>query len=561
MAKGKMRGVYVTGRGKRQITYRVEVLNALGEREYIGTFDTEDEAYAEGAAARTRILRGSKRSLLAGRMTVNELIDDHYLPSAAGLWTSGNTYRTAASHFGDGTGVPQGKGRKNELAARFAIRNVFGKMLITDVIPARVLAWQSEMVQAGYGHDSILGKKSYLNRVMEFAAVNGWLPNGNPVTAVPHPRRPPRPEGGRHKQDDGTITPQEWGLIRDNLFGEGTVLLVEVKLDCGLRFGEVSGLRPVDLIDANDKDVQHLWVRQNVTWPGKKLAAEYRNKPGYITREGARWVIQSPKGKRYRKIAVNKELYARLLAYVDKHQIAPGALIFDYGRLRAEHAEAPKAKRPVGFLLGRYVNPKTGRSAEHGTPTAYQYGCRCPGCKNANTEYAFWRARLRGRPSARPWLEPGFLESRSEAVDPVAHQWFVRYVWLPAVRNALLKWQPTPHQLRHAMVTWSLEGGAPVHKVQENAGHANLQTTQGYQHRLDQRVDTTKLAAMEKMYGQMQGTPVEKAEKIAAQSGMDAVFMAFLATLPEDEKTAIMIELMQRRVAPPEDGKPDLRVV
>jgi integrase len=557
MAKGRMSGVYVTGRGKRRTTFRVEVLDARGDREYLGTFESEDEAYTEGARARRRILRGSKQSLASTRITVNELICDHYLPSVKGLWTSGNTYRTAASHLGDGTGVPRGRGRKAEQAATFAIRTVFGHQRLNDVLPAHVLSWQTQMVESGYGHGSILAKKGYLRAAMQFAAVNGWLENGNPVLAVPHPRRPPRVEGGAHKQDDGTIIPTEWATIRDCLYGEGTLLLLDLKLDAGLRFGEVTGLRPMDLIDADDKDVQHAWLRQNVVWPGTRLAAEYLGRPGFVTREGVRWVIQAPKGKRYRKVSVRRELYLRLLAYIDTHQITPEALIFDYGRLRAEHSEA-RSERPASFPFGRYTNATTGRSAEHGTPTAYQYGCRCPGCKNANTEYAFWRARMRGRRSAQPWREPGFLASRGSAIDPVEHQWFERSVWLPAVRNAQLSWRPTPHQLRHAMVSWSLEGGAPLVRVQANAGHANVATTQGYQHRLDSRVDTTKLDAMEKMYNQMSGTPVQKAEQLAAHSGMDVVFMAFLGTLPEQEKTAIMLELMTQRQAQP---KPDLRLV
>lgn len=38
----------------------------------------------------------------------------------------------------------------------------------------------------------------------------------------------------------------------------------------------------------------------------------------------------------------------------------------------------------------------------------------------------------------------------------------------------------TPHSLRHSFVTLSLDAGAPLHKVQDAAGHADPRTTQGY---------------------------------------------------------------------------------
>ena len=38
----------------------------------------------------------------------------------------------------------------------------------------------------------------------------------------------------------------------------------------------------------------------------------------------------------------------------------------------------------------------------------------------------------------------------------------------------------TPHALRHSFVTLSLEAGAPLHKAQDAAGHADPRTTQGY---------------------------------------------------------------------------------
>ncbi len=49
------------------------------------------------------------------------------------------------------------------------------------------------------------------------------------------------------------MTPEEWAQIRINLSGEGTLLLCDLTLDCGLRYEEVTALGPVDVIDGDAK--------------------------------------------------------------------------------------------------------------------------------------------------------------------------------------------------------------------------------------------------------------------------------------------------------------------
>lgn len=190
--------------------------------------------------------------------------------------------------------------------------------------------------------------------------------------------------------------------------------------------------------------------------------------------------------------------------YVDLYGSAPEALLFDFGRLRTEHSiRRSRDPLPEHMPSGRYVNPKSGRSGAHGRYTTYPLGCRCPYCRNAYTEYRFWWARSRGRTAAQPWLEDGFLESRRDAVDPVEYHWFNRIIWAPVIRDAGLDRAPTFHDLRHAMVSWSLDAGTALHTVQRDAGHASIRTTEVYVHRLNTRVPAERLAAMEQMYQRM----------------------------------------------------------
>ena len=58
----------------------------------------------------------------------------------------------------------------------------------------------------------------------------------------------------------------------------------------------------------------------------------------------------------------------------------------------------------------------------------------------------------------------------------------VRQVVAAAARRAGLEISPSPHWLRHACASHSLDRGAPVHVVQQTLGHASLATTSRYTH-------------------------------------------------------------------------------
>jgi integrase/recombinase XerD len=64
-------------------------------------------------------------------------------------------------------------------------------------------------------------------------------------------------------------------------------------------------------------------------------------------------------------------------------------------------------------------------------------------------------------------------------------------IWKVVLRRAEeagLGTRITPHSLRHTFVTLALEGGAPLHKVQYAAGHADPRTTERY-HRQKENLD------------------------------------------------------------------------
>ena len=73
---------------------------------------------------------------------------------------------------------------------------------------------------------------------------------------------------------------------------------------------------------------------------------------------------------------------------------------------------------------------------------------------------------------------PAIRTSSGRAMTPHG----VRQVVSAAARRAGLAAAPSPHWLRHACASHSLDRGAPVHVVQQTLGHASLATTSRYTH-------------------------------------------------------------------------------
>lgn len=419
------------------------------------------EAFTAACARQADAERHSYQSRDGETILFRDLVHRHYLPSVSDA--APNTRKNTASHLGDGTGIPIRKGHYAERAARTGLLFAFGGLPIGAIGPNEVRKWISQMSIDGYDFDTIRAKRSLLKTILQVAVDQGWLTH-NVVDRARLPRPAEQPD------EDRVITPEEWAQIRLNLAGEGTLMLCDLALDCGLRYEEVTALRPMDVIDGDDRNASHLWIRQTVSWPGRAYTGG--DEP---------WTLGPTKGKRFRKVAVSGRVFDRLRVYIDAYDRGQQALIFDYALLRAEHAQRKQRDpRPVRFPTGRYVNAKTARSGAHGKAYTYSLGCRCPYCRNAATEARFWARRAKGVQAAAPWLEDGYLADRSHEVDPVRYHWFTQQVFGGAVKRARLDWNPTFHDLRHGMVSWSYDGGASPAVVQRDAGHANVRTTQGY---------------------------------------------------------------------------------
>ena len=510
------------------------------------------EAFTAACVAQAEAARLNYRSADGERLLFADLVARHYLPTLSDA--APNTRKNTASHLGDNTGVPTRNGRYAERAVRSQLLCAFGHLPIGAIGPNEVQQWISQMVVDGYTHATIRAKKSLLKTILQVAVGQRWLTD-NVVDRARLPKAVEQPD------EDRVITPEEWAQIRLQLSGEATLLLCDLTLDCGLRFEEVTALRPMDVVDGDARNASHVWIRQAVTWPGRSYTGG--DEP---------WLLGPTKGKRFRKVAVSPAVFDRLQRYIDAHSRGAKALVFDYPLLRAEHAARRTADpRPVAFPTGRYVSATTGRSGAHGKAHTYALGCRCPYCRNANTEARFWARRAKGAQPVAPWLDADYLTGRRHEVDPVKYHWFTRSVFGAAVARAGLAWSPTFHDLRHGMVSWSYDAGASPAVVQRDAGHANIRTTQGYMHVVDRVVGSERLAAMKVMYDRVAAaesqppTPAEGqipavSPSVQASSGADPVLAQLTAvvlsnpTLNAAEKAALLLELAhQAPRQPPKD--------
>lgn len=511
---------------KRGLVYKARYTLPDGRRPVAAVDANEGEAFRAAVALQKEVEQQGYLNPEAAKMTFAVLVEKHYRPVLVAM--APKTRATKDSHLGNVEGTPSRTGAEAERQAKYSLLAYFGKTRINAISPQMVTRWQAELVAAGYKHASVLAKVSALNSIMAIAVANGWLRH-NPCAAVARPKEVQTTEANR------SVSVSQWEAIRAEVTSETVRLLLDTQLWAGLRHQGVSALRPKDVME--EDGIPLLYVRQANNTPGRRYS-----------RSGEAFDIDpAGKGGKWHKVAIRRSIYDELLAYIDKWQLTPDALIFDFGRARAEHyvANLTVSKRSVPIPTGRYVSPVTGRSGEHNKATTYDLGCRCIPCRNQASERRFWQRRRAGVPPLQPWADPAWVSSRSSAVDPIPSGWLSTYVWRPALKRAGIEAGLTPHGLRHAMVNWSLMGGAAPRDVQRDAAHAKMQTLENYIDALAlAKPNAGRLAAQEKHYDkEMAATTTTPAEEQPG-SLVDAMFNTFISTLSQEEKAALVTQAM-----------------
>jgi integrase len=416
-----------------------------GQRRSAGTFATKREADRAWAAAESDALLGVGRDLRRGKISFAAYVTGTWLPH----------HQLEAST----------RQRYGYQIDKYLIPE-FGPMRIANIAPAHVREWVTRLKHQGVSASTIADVKTILSAIFT-TALNDQLIGVHPCRGVKTPTVARRPRT--------IVTPEQFDAIHTAINDARWQLLLELDIETGLRWGELTELRVHDL----NPSTRMLTVARAVA----EINTRFRQ-PGQ-----PRFAVNAyPKDKEYRRIKLSPEIAAALTDHITSEQLDRDDLLFNLPRDTTEPDEPGDSSgrddpdRGTVDLGMTEPNPD-GRSYPHGTLTGYNLGtCRCQHCRNAAARYRATR-RAAGKDHPRP----------GRTIDTDGHiprRWFAVNVWDPALAAAGLEFRVRVHDIRHAHASWLLAGGADIQTVKERLGHGSLRTTEKYLRTLPDTDDT-----------------------------------------------------------------------
>ncbi len=171
------------------------------------------------------------------------------------------------------------------------------------------------------------------------------------------------------------ITPEQFDRIYDALDNPVFRLLVELDIESGMRWGELTELRP--------RDVN--LTTGIVTVSRAVVPVRPEDHP-----TGGRFLVQEyPKDKEYRRFKIGTQVIDKIRAYIQLRGLGPDDLLFPVPEQDTPAAPLPADPAGDDDMLGLTEPNAKGRQYRHGTITAYSMApCRCQHCRNAYTAHS-----------------------------------------------------------------------------------------------------------------------------------------------------------------------------
>jgi integrase len=196
----------------------------------------------------------------------------------------------------------------------------FATMRMREILPAHVRAWVLKLQEKGVGAATIRKCKFIVDAVFT-TALNDQITVLHPGKGVKTPPVPSKPKK--------IISVEQFDRIHAALDVEVLQLLVETDIESGLRWGELTELRPRDL----DLQTGILTVSRVV------VHLKAKSRP-----TGERFVVKNyPKDKEWRRVKLAPEMVARLAAYITARRLGPDDLLFEMPQPEG----AARRKRPA----------------------------------------------------------------------------------------------------------------------------------------------------------------------------------------------------------------------
>ena len=410
-----------------------------------GTFATRRDADHAWQRIEANAAAGRAGDPRRGRMTFAEYVDKTWFPNHVLEPSTRQSYHyVIAKH----------------------LTPTFGRMRMNEIMPAQVREWVAASTCAGVSPAGIRQSKIVLSAIFT-TALNDRFIELHPCRGVKSPTVAVK--------EFRILTPEEFDRLRSALPCPVSRLLVEVLVESGLRWGELTELRVRDL----HRPSGIVTVSRGVVQVDPKFHPQ-----------GERFAVKPyPKGRRSRRFKLSPFVLAELWEHVEHRDLGPDDLLLGLNLF------TPPLPRRVSLIdaasLGMTAPNEQGRTYRHGTTSAYTAGrCRCMHCRGVFADYRAGR-RANGLDSPR---HPRARDSDGH----VPAQWFREQYWKPACAEAGIDPPVRLHDLRHSHASWLLGGGADLQVVKERLGHRSIATTEKYLHTLPD-ADETALAALDRV--------------------------------------------------------------
>jgi integrase len=432
-----------TGRDGK-ISYRAKYRDIRGHKQSAGTFADERSAKKAWQAAEVKIDEGRAGDPRRQKQRFQRYVEEEWFPN----------HRLEL--------------RSRENYTYYLNRHIipwFGPMRMIEILPSHVREFVTKLDRDGVPASSIAYCLTILSAI--FTTALNEVIFLHPCRGIKAPTMP--------KKIRQIVTPEQFDQLYAALDNGIMRLLVETDIESGLRWGELTELRPRDF---------NMSTRVVTVC---RVAVELVRK---FHPDGGRFLVkQYPKDEEHRQVTLSAQLIKKVAAHVAEHGLGDDDLLF----AMPDQPDKPALRAiPDPDSLGWTEKNAAGRSYRHGSLSGYSAGlCRCEHCKAA---YAIYRAKRRGSGKDSP--------RGTRTVDTDGHiprRWFRDNVWLKAREAAGLGTGVKVHSLRHAHASWLLAGGADLETVKERLGHSSILTTQKYLHTLPDEDNDKALDAFAKI--------------------------------------------------------------